>query len=99
MKLQINQFRKILQEELPRLMAEYSVDTLKIFGSFIRGEETPDSDLDILVTFQTTPGLIRFISLENELTDLLGIKVDLVMQTALKPRTGDNFLAEAISIL
>lgn len=98
MDTQLSQFRKILRNELPRLETEYGVDSMKLFGSFVRGEATPESDLDILVTFRTTPGLIRFISLENELTDLLGIKVDLVMQTALKPHIGPRILAEAKAV-
>lgn len=98
MDTQLNQFRNRLRKELPRLKAEYGVETLKIFGSFIRGEETPESDLDILVTFQVTPGLIRFISLENDLSDLLGIKIDLVMQSSLKPHIGPRILAEAEAI-
>ncbi|MCF7797842.1 MAG: nucleotidyltransferase domain-containing protein [Candidatus Marinimicrobia bacterium] len=49
MKSQINQFRKILRKELPRLETEYGVDSMKLFGSFVRGKATPESDLDILV--------------------------------------------------
>ena len=44
-----------------------------------------DSDLDILVTFKEVPGLFQYIELENVISDSLGIKVDLVMEDALKP--------------
>jgi len=51
--------------------------------------------LDILVSFSKTPGLFEFIRLENYLNDLLGIKVDLVMRTALKPNIGKQIISEA----
>ena len=54
----------------------------------------PGSDLDLLVRFHRTPGLIRFIELENYLSDLLGVRVDLVMAEALKPNIGQRVLAE-----
>ena len=59
--------------------ARYRVASLALFGSYVRRENKSDSDLDVLVSFTDPPGLVRFIQLENELTDLLGIKVDLVM--------------------
>ena len=60
----------------------------------MRNEQTAASDLDMLVTFEKTPGLLKFVSLENHLSDLLGIKVDLVMKDALKPRIGQQFSAK-----
>ena len=70
-------FKQRLQEQLPVLSERYQVRSLAIFGSYVRQEQRPDSDLDLLVTFDETPSLLRFISLENYLTDLLGVKVDL----------------------
>jgi hypothetical protein len=64
----------------------------------VRRENRPDSDLDVLVTFTSTPSLIGLLELENELSDLLGIKVDLVMRDALKPRIGQRILAEVIPV-
>ncbi len=49
-------------------------------------------------TFDKTPDLLRYISLENHLSDLLGVKVDLVMKSALKPRIGQNILREAVPV-
>jgi len=83
-----------LRLQLPSLKAEYRVQELGIFGSYVRGEENAASDLDMLVTFDETPSLLRFIELEHELTDLLGIDVDLVMRDALKSRIGEHILAE-----
>lgn len=75
----------LLRQELPRLREEYAVDNLAVFGSYARNTQRPTSDLDILVSFKTAPGLLKYISLEQHLSDLLGIPVDLVMERALKP--------------
>ena len=64
----------------------------------MRQESDPDSDLDLLVTFDETPNLLKFIGMENHLADLLGVKVDLVMKDALKPRIGKRILSEAVTV-
>ena len=87
-------FINILRQHLPELREKYSVSCLGIFGSYIRGEQTKDSDLDVLVQFDKKPGLLKYIELENYLSDLLGIKVDLVMKSALKPNIGKRILNE-----
>ena len=94
----IARIRDILRTELPRLAERYEVAWLGLFGSRVRGEAGPDSDLDILVRFHTTPGLIRFLELENHLSDLLGVRVDLVTAEALKPAIGERVLAEVIPV-
>jgi predicted nucleotidyltransferase len=55
-----------------------------IFGSFARGDNKKGSDIDILVEFKESPSLLTLIKLENELSEILGIKVDLVTTGALK---------------
>ena len=90
--------RTALRREMPRLRDVYSVKSLEIFGSFVRGEASPSSDLDLLVEFEQTPTLFSFIRLENELSELLGIRVDLVMKNGLKPALGARILAEAEAV-
>lgn len=84
-----------LQNMLPTLRNQYHVQSLEIFGSFVRGDEKADSDLDLLVTFDEIPSLFKFVELENYLGDRLDIKVDLVMKDSLKPTIGERILAEA----
>ena len=79
----------------PSIQEKYHVKSLEVFGSFLRGEETSESDLDLLVTFSEMPGLFTFLKLENYLSDALGIEVDLVMKDSLKPNIGERILAEA----
>ncbi|NJL27473.1 MAG: nucleotidyltransferase family protein [Thermoanaerobaculia bacterium] len=90
--------RDRLRRELPRLAEEYHVATLGIFGSYVRHEQHPGSDLDLLVTFSRPLGLLRFSALANSLSDLLGLRVDLVMKSALKPRIGERILAEVMAV-
>ncbi len=87
-----------LRQYLPSLVTKYRVKSLGVFGSYVRSEQRPGSDLDLLVAFEEPPGLLKFIELENHLTDLLGIKVDLVMQDALKPEIGKRVLAEVVQV-
>jgi predicted nucleotidyltransferase len=87
-----------LRQILPELKEEYSIETIEVFGSYVRGEAHPSSDLDLLVTFSEVPGLFKFITLENHLSEMLGIKVDLVMKDALKPVIGENILKEALPV-
>jgi len=94
----VEQIHKILDKIFPRLALEYHVKTLGIFGSYIQQNQTPDSDLDLLVSFSEPPSLLRFIALENHLSDLLGIQVDLVMRDGLKPHLGEHILQEVVSV-
>nr|WP_262507554.1 nucleotidyltransferase family protein [Salinibacter altiplanensis] len=82
--------RQTLRQHLPSLREEYGVESLTVFGSYVRGEQHPDSDIDLLVTFDDPPGLLAFIELERTLSDLLGQSVDLVTENALKSRIGDR---------
>ena len=87
-----------LRQYLPSLTEKYGVKSLGVFGSYVRHKQRPGSDIDLLVVFDEPPGLLKFIELENYLTDLFGIKVDLVMQDALKPVIGERILSEVVRI-
>lgn len=82
----------------PSIKERYKVKTIGIFGSYVKGEEKEESDLDILVEFEDPVSLLRFVELENYLSDSLGVKVDLVMKDALKPRIGKRILEEVVNI-
>ena len=78
------------------LQERYKVKELGVFGSYVRKEQTEASDVDVLVEFSETPSLLKFINLENYLSDNLGVKVDLVHKRGLKPRLGERILAEVV---
>ena len=90
--------KEILQKYKPELERDYGVKELGIFGSYVRGEQRPDSDLDLLVEFKpdVKMDLIKFVELEERISALLGVKVDLVMKSGLKPRIGKHILREAL---
>ena len=92
------EFIRILREHLPELKERYGVESLGIFGSYIRGEEQEGSDLDVLVEYSLLPDLFDFVALKLDISDLLGVSVDLVMKKGLKPRIGRRILAEMVPI-
>ena len=92
----LEEIKEILKIHKPEFQKKYHIKNIGIFGSYIRNEQNSESDLDLLVDFEETPTLIRFINFENFLSDLLEIKVDLVMKKALKPNIGKIVLDEAI---
>jgi predicted nucleotidyltransferase len=91
----LQKIMEILRQQRPMLAEQYNVATLEVFGSYVRHEQRKNSDLDILVTFSKPPSLFKFVRLENHLSDILGVKVDLVMKDSLKPAIGKNILREA----
>jgi len=87
-----------LRSFLPELRERYYVDSLEVFGSRVRDDADTQSDIDILVTFIETPDLLTFIALEEELSDKLGGRVDLVMRRSLKSRLRERILSEAVPV-
>lgn len=85
---------------MPELHERYSVRNLWVFGSFVRGEAKRRSDLDLLVEFEERNllSLIGFIGLERQLSELLGVKVDLVEKSVLKPAIGRRILEEIVPV-
>jgi uncharacterized protein len=86
----LNEIRKHKTE----ITEVYHVKEIGVFGSYIRGEERADSDVDILVDFEKPIDLFRFLDLEERLSELSGKKVDLVSKNALKPYIGKEILKE-----
>ena len=94
----IAEIRKRILGLSPALAEKYEVESMELFGSYVRGEQREDSDLDVLVTFGKAPSLFKFVELENLLAETLGVKVDLVMKDVLKPGIRERTLEEAVSI-
>jgi len=84
----------ILSNHLGQIKKEYGVSKIGLFGSVVRSEQSETSDIDILVEFSRATGMVQFIRLEEELQGLLGVKVDLVTQKALKKHIGQQILRE-----
>lgn len=94
----LEEYLSKLRQQLPELETRFGVRSLGVFGSHVRNEDRQGSDLDLLVSFERTPGLFSFLALENHLTDLLGVQVDLVMEDSLKPGIGERILREKVPV-
>lgn len=79
-------------------LEKLGVKSLSIFGSFARGEERPDSDVDILVEFEGRATFDRYIDTKFYLEELLGRKVDLVTPKAIKPRMKPYIMQDLIHV-
>jgi len=90
----LDDIQEQILDMLPGLRNRYPIRSLGVFGSFVRGEQRPDSDLDILVEFGDEAGLFEVAGLQIELSEALGLKVDIANRNALKPRIGRRILAE-----
>ena len=87
---------KKLKPKIVRILKKHGIKKAGIFGSYARGEQKKNSELDILVEFEEAPGLFKFLELEERLKTILKVKVDLVMKSALKPRIGKRILSEVV---
>ncbi len=94
----LEEIKKIINEHKSILKEKFKVSSIGVFGSYVRKEEQEKSDIDILVGFYEVIDLFKFIELEDFLSKILGVKVDLVMKETLKPRIKDRILKEAIYI-
>jgi uncharacterized protein len=94
----LEDIRHTLREHMPSLAERHKVKSLGIFGSYVRGEARSTSDVDLLVEFSETPDIFKFMDLEDDLTALLGLKVDLVTRPALKGNKGNRILSEVVSV-
>lgn len=70
------------------------VSKVGVFGSFARGEETEESDLDLLVSFDGKKSLLSVVRLERELSEALNRKVDVLTEAAISPYLKDRILAD-----
>ena len=84
----------IIRNKKPDMESRYGVQRLGLFGSYVKENQRKKSDIDILVTFNRDIDLFDFLDLRAYLERQLHAKVDLVMETALKPAIGKRILSE-----
>jgi uncharacterized protein len=94
----VEDIKRVLLRNKAELRKRFKVKTIGVFGSYVRGEQKRQSDVDVLVEFEEPVGLFEFMDLEMYLTGLLGVKVDLVSKKALKPHIGERILKEVAMI-
>lgn len=88
-----------VQREIIAILRRRGVALAGVFGSFARGEQRPDSDLDLLVEFEGRSSLLDMAGLKLDLQDLLGRRVDIVTPDGLSPYIRDNAMRDLVVIL
>lgn len=78
--------REEIQNTIRAYLNQFPISKIGIFGSFARNEDRPDSDIDILVTFEEPISLFTLVRIHRELSELLHRKVDIVSEKYLHPR-------------
>ena len=94
----LEELKKIISEHKQGLEQKYKVKRIAIFGSYVRNQQKEESDVDILVEFNEPVGLIHLVSLENYLSDILGIKTDVIPREDIRKELKDVILKEAIPV-
>jgi uncharacterized protein len=86
---------ELLKDEEEILKEDFGIQRIGVFGSYARGDQKEDSDVDILVELERPLGL-AFIDLKGHLEELLGLNVDLVTIKALRPEFAQRILSEVV---
>ena len=96
----LSEIRQKLEAQKGYLAAEYGVKVIGVFGSYVRGEQRHDSDVDILIELERPPriSLIGLVELEDYLGDVLGVKVDVAIKKNLRKRIGERILSEVVPV-
>ena len=94
----LDEIKKILTKHKEELKGKYKVKEIGIFGSYVRREQKKSSDIDILVEFENPVSLLHIVSLENHLSDILGIKVDVVPKKNIRKELKEAILKEAVLV-
>lgn len=89
----------MIKKKASPILKEAGVTRSSVFGSYARGENKKNSDIDLLIDFPRGKGLFEYVDLQDKLTEAIGRKVDLVTYDAIHPLLRDRILAEQVQIL
>ncbi|MBE9176722.1 nucleotidyltransferase family protein [Synechocystis salina LEGE 06155] len=96
--LDFQYIQEALRAHLGQFERSYAVKSLGVFGSFVRGEATQISDLDLLVEFEGKPTFRHYMDLKFFLEDLFDRRVDLVIKEDIKPEIRERILRETVYV-
>jgi hypothetical protein len=94
----LEEIKEIIRSYREELEERYRVSSIAIFGSYVRGEQKKESDIDLLVEFEGPVSLLHIVSVENYLSDILGMKVDLVPRKNIREELRETIIKEAIAV-
>jgi len=95
---EVTRMAQRLRVMLPRVRARYRVGSIALFGSYVRNQQRPDSDLDLLVSCNGPLGLFEEVNLCDELTSGLGVRVHIARREGLQARIARYILREALEL-
>ena len=81
-------------EKIIKFLKNEGAKRISVFGSYVRGEEKRKSDIDIIVEFSERKSLLELVRIERELSEFLGIKVDLLTEQSISPYLIDSIRKE-----
>lgn len=87
-------YRKEIFKKIGQILKKQGARKVAVFGSYVRGEEKPESDIDIIVDFTERKSLLELVKIERELSEALGIKVDLLTEKSISPYLIDTIKKE-----
>jgi len=94
----IENIKRIVKENKDLIAKEFKAEIIGVFGSYVRGEQSKRSDIDILVRFEERATLFDLVGLGDFLEEKLGIKVDIVSERAVRPELKEKILKEVVTI-
>lgn len=86
------------REEILDIARKFGAKNVRVFGSVARGEEGPESDIDIIVEMEKGSSLLDIIAIKQDIEELLGRKVDVVTEASISPYIRDEVLKEAVNL-
>jgi len=94
----LEEIKEILKKHKNKIKREFKAEIIGVFGSYVRGEEKPESDVDVLVRFMEGATIFDLIGLAEFLEEKLGIKADVVSERALRPELKEQILKEVVAV-
>jgi len=92
----LDEITRLLEQYKPEFQEKYRLKEIGIFGSYARGEETGNSDIDILVEFDDAPDLLTFLEFESYVEKILDIETDMVRKKAIRTELKDEILRDVV---
>ncbi len=94
----LEEIKEILKKHKNEIKKEFKAEIIGIFGSYVRGEEKPESDVDVLVRFMEGATIFDLVGLAEFLEEKLGIRADVVSERALRPELKEQILKEVVTV-
>ena len=97
--MNIQEIKRLIEKHFADIKKTFSIKEIGLFGSYVKGEEKPESDVDILVVFDGGhKDFFNYMRLKYYLEGIIGKKVDLVIKEAVKPRLQEKIFKEVVYV-